>query len=139
MFQEILLAVDGSDHALKAAGVAGELARCMQANVRVVTVYEPIPPYLQEPGLQDAMDERFGRAEKVLTEALEALGPVPCKLLSEQLEGPVAEAVLNVIATHPVDLIVMGARGLGRLQGLLLGSQSQKVLAHAPCPVMLVR
>jgi nucleotide-binding universal stress UspA family protein len=33
----------------------------------------------------------------------------------------------------------MGTRGLGRLAGALLGSQSQKVVAHANCPVLLVR
>jgi nucleotide-binding universal stress UspA family protein len=139
MFKNILLAVDGSAHALKAASVAGEMARAMQANLWVVTVFDPIPTYLQEPGLQQAMDERFARSESVLCEALQAIGTAPCALATEQLEGPVAEAVLTVLDTHPVDLIVMGARGLGRLKGLLLGSQSQKVVAHAPCPVLLVR
>ncbi len=139
MFQEILLAVDGSEHALKAAGVAGELARCMHANLHVVTVYDPIPPYLQEPGLQEAMDQRFAQAEQVLAEALARIGDAPGQVKVEQLEGPVAEAVLNMLQTRAYDLVVMGARGLGRLQGLLLGSQSQKVVAHAPCPVLLVR
>ncbi len=139
MFQKILLAVDGSEHALKAAVVAGEMSRAMQADLRVVTVYDSIPPYLQEPGLQQAMDERFARSEEVLREALAAIGKTPCVLETEQLEGPVAEAVLSAVEARPVDLIVMGARGLGRLQGLLLGSQSQKVVAHAPCPVMLIR
>jgi len=139
MFHKILLAVDGSEHALQAAAVAGEMARAMQADLRVVTVYDPIPPYLQEPGLQQAMDERFARSEAVLSEALVAVGEIPCALETAQLEGPVAEAVLTAVEARPVDLIIMGARGLGRLQGLLLGSQSQKVVAHAPCPVMLVR
>jgi nucleotide-binding universal stress UspA family protein len=36
-------------------------------------------------------------------------------------------------------LIIMGTRGRGQLAGLLLGSQSQKVITHAACPVMLIR
>jgi nucleotide-binding universal stress UspA family protein len=38
-----------------------------------------------------------------------------------------------------VDLIVMGTRGLGRLPSLIMGSQSQKVVSQADCPVLLVR
>ena len=78
-------------------------------------------------------------AHDLRSEALEAVGQVPCSLETEQLEGPVAEAVLTAVEARPVDLIVMGARGLGRLRGLLLGSQSQKVVAHAPCPVLVVK
>lgn len=57
----------------------------------------------------------------------------------EVLEGPPAEAILNVANVREIDLIVMGTRGLGRLAGALLGSQSQKVVAHASCPVLLAR
>jgi nucleotide-binding universal stress UspA family protein len=56
-----------------------------------------------------------------------------------ELRGFSAEAILIVAETRNVDLIIMGARGLGRLASLLVGSQSQKVVAHASCPVLLVR
>jgi nucleotide-binding universal stress UspA family protein len=59
--------------------------------------------------------------------------------ITEVLEGPPADAILRVAEARNVDLIVMGARGLGSLGSLLLGSVSQKVLAHATCPVMIVR
>jgi len=51
----------------------------------------------------------------------------------------VAEAVLSVAEVRGNDLIVMGTRGLGRLAGAQLGSQSQKVVANDSCPVLLVR
>jgi nucleotide-binding universal stress UspA family protein len=44
-----------------------------------------------------------------------------------------------VAVTRASDVIVMGSRGLGTLAGLLLGSTSQKVVSHAPCPVLIVR
>lgn len=139
MFKNILLAVDGSEHALRAAKVAGELARTLGANLRVVTVFDPVPTYLGEPMLQQAMSERISRAEAVLQEALQAVGDIPGELKTEVLEGPPAEAILHVEQTRHNDLIIMGTRGRGRLTGLLLGSQSQKVVAHAHCPVLLVR
>jgi nucleotide-binding universal stress UspA family protein len=139
MFKNILVAVDGSEHALKAARMAGEFARQMQADLRVVTAYEPVPTYLGEPNLQNALNERFSEANQVLDEALKQIGEIPGELKTEILEGPPAEAILAVVEARSNDLIIMGTRGLGRLQGLLLGSQSQKVVSHAPCPVLLVR
>lgn len=78
-------------------------------------------------------------AEQILNGALTEVGELPGKLVKEILEGPVAEAVLRVAEVRDNDLIIMGTRGLGRLAGALLGSQSQKVVAHANCPVLLVR
>ena len=139
MYKNILVAVDGSEHALKAARVAGEFARQMQAELRLVTVYEPVPTYLGEPNLQHALDERFALAQQVIDCALQEIGEIPGELKTDVLEGPAAEAILAVIEARNNDLVIMGTRGLGRLTGLLLGSQSQKVVAHAPCPVLLVR
>jgi nucleotide-binding universal stress UspA family protein len=139
MFKNILVAVDGSEHALKAARVAGDFARQVQAEVRVVTAYDPVPTYLGEPNLQHALDERFTLAQQVIDNALKEIGEVPCELKTDILEGPAAEAILAVIEARDNDLVIMGTRGLGLLKGLLLGSQSQKVVAHAPCPVLLVR
>ena len=139
MYKNILVAVDGSEHALKAARVAGDFARKMQADLRVVTAYEPVPTYLGEPNLQHALDERFALAQQVIDSALQEIGEVTGELKTDILEGPAAEAILAVIEARNNDLVIMGTRGLGRLKGILLGSQSQKVVSHAPCPVLLVR
>lgn len=141
MYSRILVAVDGSEHSLKAARTAAELARFLNSReLRVVVAYDPIPPYLGEPNLQAAINARLNEAQEIMEKALQAIGPLPEGLLrTEILEGPPAEAILKVAETHQSDLIVMGSRGLGRLSGLLLGSQSQKVVQHAHCPVLIVR
>ena len=139
MFKKILVAVDGSEHALKAARVAGDLARTMEANLRVVTVYEPLPAYLGEPYLQRAISEGLSQAQSILREALDEIGSIPGELQTEILEGSVAEAILAVLETREIDLVVMGTHGRGRLASALLGSQSQKVVQLAPCPVLLMR
>ena len=139
MFKNILVAVDGSEHALKAARVAGDMARSMDAKLRVVTVFEPLPSYLGEPYLQRAISERLGHAEHILEEALHEIGAIPGGLETETLEGSVAEAILAILETHRIDLIIMGTHGRGRLASALMGSQSQKVVQLAPCPVLLMR
>ncbi len=139
MFKNILLAFDGSEHALKAARVAGDMARSMQAALRVITIFDPISPYLGETNLQTAIAGHMAQAEATLQDALKEVGEIPGGLDSEILEGPVAEAILSVVDVRQIDLVIMGTRGRGRLAGLLLGSQSQKVVSHASCPVLLVR
>jgi nucleotide-binding universal stress UspA family protein len=139
MFKNILLGVDGSEHALRAAKVAGELARKLGSDVWVVACFDPVPAYLGEPNLQQAVNFRLQQAEEVLAPALEAVGKIPGSLRKEILEGTPAEAILNVAQVRGNDLIIMGTRGRGQLVGLLLGSQSQKVIMHANCPVMLIR
>lgn len=140
MFEKVLLAVDGSEHALHAARTAADLARAMNSNeFRVVVAYDFIPPYLGEPNLQYAIDARVNAAHEVMQAALAQLGTLPCEISTELIEGDSAEAILDVAETRKSDVIVMGSRGLGTLAGLLLGSTSQKVVAHAPCPVLIVR
>ena len=140
MFKNILLAVDGSEHALHAAKNAADLARSMNSEIlRIVIAYEPVPPYLGEPNMQVAISARMKEAETTLQKALDAVGEIPGEIHTEILEGPAAEAILDVANTRKNDLIVMGSRGLGRLTGALLGSQSQKVVRHATCPVLIVR
>jgi nucleotide-binding universal stress UspA family protein len=139
MFERILLAVDGSEHAFHAAKVAAELSRCMKSELRIVVAYDPIPPYLGEPNLQHAINARLDHAQEILKKAVETLGDVPAEIHTELIEGNPAEAIIEVAATRASDVIVMGSRGLGRLAGLVLGSTSQKVVSHAPCPVLIVR
>jgi nucleotide-binding universal stress UspA family protein len=140
MFERILVSVDGSEHALRAAQKAAELARQMKSvELRVVVAYDPIPLYLGEPNMQIAITNRKGDAEEVMKQAIDEIGDVPCEVHTEILEGSPAEAIIEVATTHKSDLIVMGSRGLGRLAGLLLGSTSQKVVSHAPCPVLIIR
>jgi len=139
VFKNILLGVDGSKHSLHAAQKAAALATCLKSNLWIVVAHPTVPAYLGEPNFQDAIVARLAESKKIMDEAIEAVGKIPGEIYTEILEGSAAEVVLNVANVRKIDLIVMGSRGHGKLRGLLLGSQSQKVLQHAPCPVMIVR
>ena len=140
MFERILLAVDGSEHGYHAAKVAADMARAMGSEkLRIVVAYDRIPSYLGEPNLQNAINARLTEAQDVLQKAVEIVGDVPAEIHTELIEGDSAESIINVATTRNSSVIVMGSRGLGRLTGLVLGSTSQKVVSHAPCPVLIVR
>ena len=139
MFENILLAVDGSDHSLKAAKLAGDLARLSGGKLRVVTVYEEVPSYLGEPNLSQTIAKRTAKAEELLDKATKEIGEIPGDCEAEILSGDPAETILQVVDIYNINLIIMGTRGQGGIKSLLLGSQSHKVVSTAPCPVMLVR
>ncbi len=140
MFERILLAVDGSEHALHAAKTAGDLARAVHAKeLCIVFAYEPVPEYLGEPNMQKTINSRLNESQTTVEEAERAVGKVPAEIPTKMLEGPAADAIIGVAKTHHSDLIVMGSRGLRRLAGALLGSNSQRVVSEAPCPVLVVR
>lgn len=140
MFNNILLAVDGSEHSLNAARSAAQLARSMNsADLRIAVVYDSIPPILGDPDFQVVLNARLDDTEKILQSAVKEVGEVPSTVSTETIAGDPAEAIIKIADTRKCDLIVMGSRGLGRLAGLVLGSVSQKVVSHAPCPVLIVR
>jgi nucleotide-binding universal stress UspA family protein len=139
MFNKILLAVDGSDHARHAAQKAAELVRAIKpTELHIVAAYNIIPMYTGVPDLQITFEALKRDAQRILDKTVMDVGEVPCAVQTEVLEGAAAEAILNAANARKSDLIIMGSRGHGGLTGLLVGSTSQKVVAHAHCPVMIV-
>lgn len=140
MFENILLAVDGSEHAMKAAHVASSLAIAMNSQtLRIVVAYDTIPVHIGDPYMQNAINSRISETEEVLQRAVQVVWAVSAQIYTEMIEGNPAETIIEVARSRNSDLIIMGARGLGKLPGLLLGGTSQKVLSLAPCPVMIIR
>jgi nucleotide-binding universal stress UspA family protein len=139
MFQKILVAVDTSAATKKAVECAQKLAKLSEAQVILVHAYPKVPDYLGEPSLSETISRSQERAEEILEPVVAAFEAEGIQVEQEILEGPPADAILRVAEVREVDLIIMGARGLGTVASLLLGSVSQKVLAHATCPVMIVR
>jgi len=141
MFKNILVPVDGSDHALRALDVACDLAQKYGATLRLVHAYPPIftDSTMGGADIEPLIARRTEAGEAVLARAREYVKDCALDITTELREAPDAEAILEEADAHHCDLIVMGTRGLGRLTGLLLGSVSQKVVQHAKCPVLLVR
>ena len=140
MFENILLAVDGSDHAMKAAHAASNLANAMNSQIlRIVVAYDTIPVHIGDPYMQNAINARISESEEILQRAVQVVWAVSAQIYTEMIEGDPAETIIELARSRSSDLIIMGARGLGKLPGLTLGSTSQKVLLLAPCPVLIVR
>ena len=139
MFSNILLAYDGSEQSHKAVQVAAEMARQQaQPGLWLVTVVDPISAELGEPNFSQLVEARKLAALNLINDALQVIG-AGVETKQEILFGSVAETIINVAETRQCDLIVMGSRGPSPLAALLLGSQTQKVVNMARCPVLVVK
>ena len=135
--RKILVAVDGSPHADHAVDQAISLGGVCSSQLYALSVAEVIPEYLAEaPQLfERKQEEARGIAEKAC-EKIKGAG-LACEALVHSNDQP-AEAILKEAKAKEIDLIVMGTRGRSLLARLLLGSVAQRVIAHAPCPVMVI-
>jgi len=144
MFKHILVPVDGSETAQKAAVKAAGLAQTYGSAVTVIYVIDPYP----FTGL--GSDFAYGQAEYLAAAAAEAkealaaarkvLEPLGLKVQSEVVEAHAAwRGILDKGTAVGADLIVMGSHGRRGVEKMILGSVTQSVLAHAHLPVLVVR
>lgn len=137
--QRIVVGVDGSEHARKALHWAIEEAKLRDATLVVVHAWHP--PYIGATPLSGfALDTRLieEEADRVLRQAVTDATTAGLNAAPEPrlVHGGAAHAILA--EAENADLVVVGARGLGGFTGLLLGSVSQQVAHHTPCPVVIV-
>lgn len=127
----VVVGVDGSEQARRALTWAAEEAKLRGARLRVVHVWS----YLAQTG--EAFDPTYGDddARRLLQEAVAGLGDGVDIELTAVCDLP-ARGLLD--SSQDADLLVVGARGMGGFGGLLLGSVSQQVAQHGPCPVVIV-
>lgn len=139
MFNRIIVAIDGSEHSNRAVSCARELAERFGASLWLVHAYPQTSDLRSYDQFGKLIAQRKRAGQSILDKARKILGEINCEIHEELLEGPEAEAILSVAEIQKVGLILIGTRGLGSLEGILLGSVSRKVTHHASCPVMLVR
>lgn len=138
--KSILVAVDGSEGANRAAGFAADLARDTQAAVELIYVYDA--PTAIHLGLRARDDRELSQAGEsiargAITAAAKAMGE---GIRAEQhlaLGSPSDEIVRRARDTH-ADVIVLGASGLRGPEGAVLGSVARRVLQLARRPVVVV-
>lgn len=132
----VVVGVDASEHALHALRAAVDEARLRGAELDVVCAV-PELLFLPEPALRQ---RTHADARAVGHEMIDrALSRVDTRGLAVErlaVEGHAASVLCDV--AKGASLLVVGSRGYGGFRGLLVGSVTQHVVAHAPCPVLIV-
>ena len=147
MFKHILVPTDGS--ALSDSTVARAVSFAKETGARITFFYSqpdfPMPIYGEGALIDPTTPEQFAKsaaseAEAILSKArgaAEASG-VACDSDTAVNEVPY-EAIIDASDRHGCDLIFMASHGRRGIAGLLLGSETQKVLTHSKTPVLVYR
>jgi nucleotide-binding universal stress UspA family protein len=142
-FQKILCAVDFSDGARQALGVAAELARSSKVPLVLVHVWQP-SMWMTDYGIQipndvllEAQKVEDGKLAAWRADAQRMGAP---EVVTRLIRGEPWDQIVGVAREDPaIGLIVMGTHGRTGLQRALIGSVAERVVRHAPCTVMVVR
>lgn len=136
-FRTVAVAFDGSPEAKEALHRAEALARRSGAAIRVLTVVSH-PVVATVPGAVGGgyAAEFPPDPDRVVREAVDSIDP-ELDARGQRLEGAAAPELLEA-CEEDVDLLVTGSRGYGPATRVLLGSVSRKLIADAPCPVLVV-
>jgi len=145
MYQRILVPTDGSEPSQRGILAGIKLAKALGAEVVGLTVTPEFHTWTLDtdqvemtPAQYAAHNERRAqRALEDITRAAQAVG-VPCRVLHAVSDAPY-EAIIATARDHHCDLVSMASHGRRGLKGLLLGSETQKVLVHSAVPVLVHR
>ena len=152
-FSKILVAIDGSDHSMKAAEYAIDLARANKAQLIALTVLDitkigyAASAFIASP--MHGLDE----LEQKRKEAQEWLDKVARLTSSHQKDNDddiqfksqieesmsVAGTIVEFAENQNIDLIVVGSRGRSGFTKLLLGSIASRIVTYASCPVLVIK
>jgi nucleotide-binding universal stress UspA family protein len=134
----ILLATDGSREAELAATTAADLAKSTHSELHVVHVGEFRPTFLAQTEVEPAQLER--EAQQLLDEQVRRVEEAGGTVKEAHLRlGRADEEIVDLAQSLGAGMILMGSRGRGRIRRALMGSVSDSVVRHAPCPVTIIR
>jgi nucleotide-binding universal stress UspA family protein len=143
-FKKVLVAFDGSEYSKKALKTAVTLAKMHDS--KLVVLYVTVPPAYSYGRISPAYINRIEKIAKqeagaVVKRAHQIVREANLDVKVKVMEGMLSavQAITEYAAKERVDLIVVGTRGMSGFKKLLLGSVSSGVVAHAHCPVLVVR
>jgi nucleotide-binding universal stress UspA family protein len=145
VFTRIVVGTDGSETAAEAVRQAVDLAKLSNAQLSIVSAYEPVSKRrVNGEKLEAPADVQYeiGPREDVnlvLDAAAATARKEGIEVQTHPVEADPAEAILNVAEETKADLIVVGNKGMTGARRFLLGSVPNNVSHHAPCSVIIVR
>ena len=148
----VLVATDGSEQSLKAARYLRDLFGTAPEKITVIAVVRPLAavPFASDFGEEehaaqqadvDPSSYSFHEAARAAVErvAQELSSGTDAQVETMVRGGTPADQIVRAADELEADLIVIGGRGKGAMEAIVLGSVAYRVLHHAPCPVLVTR
>jgi len=139
LIKKVLVLTDGSQNSRSALRYAVEICRNFKASLHLFSVIEDLPSYAT---LEVGSEFISQVQETIKSEVVSCSGY--CETSGVACEGEIRhgvpyEEIINYAKEIDIDLIVMATHGHSGLSHFLLGSVAEKVVRHAPCPVLTTR
>lgn len=139
MYQNILLAADGSQNSIRAAKEALKIAQ-INAETLVTIIFIIDMEKAKTDVLHSSSTESlYMERRRKLVPIEELFNEHQVRYKVEIIHGSPGPEIIKFANTQNVDLVVIGSRGLNSLQEMVLGSVSHKVMKRVQCPAMLVK
>lgn len=136
-WKKILVATDGSRYSDLATDRAIDFAKSYGGSLTVVSVVDvPSEFYAEAPG---AVDKLIVSAKGFAAAAKKKAETSDVATSTFVGEGEAFEVITKLSRKEKIDVIIMGSHGRTGLKRLLMGSVTEKVIGHAPCPVLVVK
>ncbi len=144
VYNDILAPIDFSDHSREALRVSKSFAHRYEARLHQLFVAEQrtVPTFsdtgIPGVGVVEMDPEILANAEEGLQKLSENVGGPEVKSAYHVREGDVSRDIVDFAETNGVNLIVMATRGLTGVNRFLLGSNTERIIRVAPCPVLTI-
>lgn len=139
MYKKILLAYDGSEHSKRAGDNAITIAKCNQDSkldiVYIVDANKAKHDVLSNWNSLSLEEKR----KELLTGVTKKATDEGVEYAIKILQGEAGPSIIKYANDNEFDLVVIGSRGLDRVQEFVLGSVSHKVAKRVNCPVLIVK
>jgi nucleotide-binding universal stress UspA family protein len=147
MYQKLCVAIDGSDSSKLAIENAAQIAQAFNAQLLLLHVIRPmkipveLERFLKADDLKQIRANALGDvAREIISKAIEQAEKLGAKdIIHKVVEGDPATMIVKSAEKYGAQLIVMGTRGLGKVEGALIGSISRKVANHTQASMLIVK
>ncbi len=138
----IMVAIDGSDQSMRAANVGAAIARQSGAKLHLVTVVRPPEGWwgiVGSPPPAETLGNALSDAQRaVIEKTIEALDLADIEYETFEEVGDPADELAASAESHDVDLLVIGQRGAGVVERLMVGSVADRLVHISRTPIMVI-
>lgn len=155
LFEKILVPLDGSEHSLRALEIAIQIAKKFDGKITLIHVYSvtirpvimpepttltpPMIPAMTPAEVSKAVEATRKAGASILTDGEQKVKAEEVQVETTLREGHTVQEIIRTAKEGKFDLIVIGGRGISKIRELLLGSVTDGVIHHAPCPVLVIK
>ncbi len=134
--RDVVIGADGSIESLEAVKLGVRIAECTNSRVLLVNVVNYDMVFRLGVHMRDGIKAMVADGEAVLEAASSAAG---CEVDTQMVEGDPAVALLSIASDRDAGLVVVGHKGTGSLEHMVLGSVATRLVHHSDRPILVVK